>query len=264
MSVRFSVLILTFAMAVVGASQNSATAQKYDFNQGFDAIAPSIATGAELNEQPNLFVMEVQFRPMGLVYVPVTDPKTGKVNRELIWYQVYRTRNRILETPVDDTDTQPVNPKDPIPRPYLIPEFFLIADATDQVEVYADKVIPEAVTAIEQREKLNLNNSVEIIQRIPEAAAEGEEPSWIYGVATWSGIDPNTDYFKLFAEGFSNGYQITKIGDESVVLRKTIEVKYWRPGDELQQSDAEIRRNPEDPKPEWLYRPSGIAPQPAE
>lgn len=264
MSVRCSYLILALAIALVSANTKQATAQKYNFNQGFDAVAPAIATGAELNEQPNLFVMEVQFRPMGLVYVPITDPKTGETKRELIWYQVYRTRNRVLETPVDDTDTQPVNPKDPIPRPYLIPEFFLIADATDQVEVYADKVIPEAVAAIELREKLDLNNSVEIIQRIPEPTADGEDPNWIYGVATWSGIDPNTDYFKLFAEGFSNGYRVTKIGDEPVVLRKTIEVKYWRPGDELLQSDAEIRRNPDDPKPEWLYRPSGIAPRPAE
>lgn len=264
MSVRCSFLSLVLAIFVVSGNSNQASAQQYDFNQGFDEIAPSVASGAELNEQPNLFVMEVQFRPMGLVYVPITDPKTGKVSRELIWYQVYRTRNRSLDTPVDDTDTLPVNPKDPIPRPYLIPEFFLIADASEQVEVYMDKVIPEAVAAIELREKLDLNNSVEIIQRIPEAAAEGEDPTWIYGVATWSGVDPKTDYFKLFAEGFSNGYQVTKVGDETIVLRKTIELKYWRPGDDFQQTEEEIRRNPEDPKAEWLYRPSGIAPQPAE
>ncbi|MDB4786915.1 hypothetical protein OAG29_03025 [Planctomycetaceae bacterium] len=263
MSKRVCLLMLAVVMGAFVSNAQQAFAQKYDFNQGFDVIAPAIASGAELNDQTNLFVMELQFRPMGLVTVPITDPKTGKVSRQLVWYQVYRTRNVTLDSPVDDTDTAPVNPKDPIPRPYLIPEFFLIADAKDTVEVYADQVIPEAVSAIEQREKLKLKNSVEIIQRIPDAVAEGDDPKWIYGVATWIGIDPNTDYFKLFAEGFSNGYQIAKIEDESIVLRKTVELKYWRPGDDFQQGDEEIRRNPEDPKPGWLYRPSGIAPQPA-
>ena len=121
-------------------------------------------------------------------------------------------------------------------------------------------VLPEAVAAIEVREKIDLNNAVEIIQRIPKAGVD-EEADWIYGVATWVGVDPNTDYFKLFAEGFSNGYKVITVDDESVVLRKTVEVKYWRPGDEFQQRDNEIRRNPEDPRPEWLYRPSGIASQ---
>jgi len=259
MSIRSSILLAVVLIVTSLVPSQTACAQEYDFNMGFDVIAPSIATGAELNEQPNLFVMEVQFRPMGLVTVPITDPQSGRTSRQLIWYQVFRTRNVALESPVDNTDTKPVNPKDPIPRPYMIPEFFLIADGKDRVQVYADKVIPEAVAAIEQREKLELKNTVEIIQRIPEPAADGDDPTWIYGVATWSGIDPETDYFKLFAEGFSNGYKTTKIGDEQVLLRKTIELKYWRPGDDIQQTDAEIRRNPEDPKPEWLYRPSGIA-----
>ena len=259
MSLRNS-LILFLMVCVFSLNADPLSAQKYDFNKGFDAIAPAIASGAELNEQPNLFVMEVQFRPMGLVNVSISDPKTGVAKQQLVWYQVYRTRNRKLESPVDNTDTLPVNPRDPIPQPYFIPEFFLIADADGDVKVYADQVIPEAVAAIELREKIELSNAVEVIQRIPEAT-EDEDAEWIYGVATWVGVDPNTDYFKLFAEGFSNGYRIVTIDEESVVLRKTLELKYWRPGDEFQQRDNEIRRNPEDPKPEWLYRPSGIAPQ---
>lgn len=238
------------------------SAQQYNFNEGFDAVAPSVATGAELTKQPNLFVMEVQFRPVGLVQVEVTDPKTKKKETKLVWYQVYRTINRQLDTPIDNSDTAPVNPRDPIPRPYLIPEFFLLVDGeNDQFKIYEDQVIPEAVAAIEKREKLKLKNSVEIIQRIPEAVpADVENPEWIYGVATWTDVDPKTDYFRIFGEGFSNGYQIADVAGEKVILRKTIDMKFWRPSDEYDETDDEIRRNPEDPKPAWIYRPSGLGP----
>jgi len=239
-----------------------ASAQQYNFNAGFDAVAPAVATGAELSKQPNLFVMEVQFRPMGLVEVELTDPQTKQKEKKLVWYQVYRTINRQLDTPVDNSDTAPVNPRDPIPRPYLIPEFFMLVDGkNDQYKIYEDQVIPEAVAAIEKREKLKLKNSIEIIQRIPEAVPAGEEnPVWIYGVATWTDVDPATDYFRVFAEGFSNGYEIADVAGEQVILRKTIDMKFWRPGDEYDQTDEEIRRNPEAPKPVWIYRPSGLGP----
>lgn len=257
---RYGVFLLTLGCLLSGAA--GASAQQYNFNQGFNAIAPSVASGAELSEQPNLFVMEVQFRPMGLVEVELTNAKTGKKEKQLVWYLVYRTLNRQLDTPVDNSDTDPVNPRDPIPRPYFIPEFFMLVDGKDdQFKIYEDAVIPEAVAAIEQREKLKLKNSVEVIQRIPEPVpADVENPEWIYGVATWTGVDPSTDYFRVFAEGFSNGYQKTDIAGEKVVLRKTIDMKYWRPGDEYDQTDEEIRPNPEDPKPHWIYRPSGLGP----
>ena len=94
--------LLTLGCLLSGAT--AASAQQYNFNRGFDTTAPSVATGAELNEQPNLFVMEVQFRPMGLLEVELTDPKTKKKVKKLVWYQVYRTLNRQLDSPVRRLD----------------------------------------------------------------------------------------------------------------------------------------------------------------
>jgi hypothetical protein len=246
----------------------SAEAQTIDFNQAFDAKAASVASGEELKKQSNLFVLEVEFRPVGMLEVELTNPQTGRKEKKLVWYQVYRTVNRELESPVDKTKIQTENPQDPIPDPYLIPEFFLVVQGKDSLKVYQDVVLPEAVAAIAEREKvwkieksrkIELKNSVQIIQRIPDPIPENEKsPQWIYGVATWVDVDPETDHFAIFAEGFSNGYLPGTLDGEPVMQRKTIVMDFWRPGDFYNQTDREIRRHPESPEPRWIYRPSGI------
>lgn len=62
--------------------------------RGFVQNAPAIANGEELNRQPDLWVMELQLKPMRMTWVEVTDPETGETSREQIWYLAYRTLNR--------------------------------------------------------------------------------------------------------------------------------------------------------------------------
>lgn len=237
-------------------------AQVLDFNQAFSARANAVASGEEIVKQPNLFVMQVEFRPLGIVKLDVTNPKTGKVESDWVWYLVWRAANRKLETPADNSAVLPDNSQtaDPIPGPKLIPEFFLIVEDAEDISVHEDEVMPEAVAAIAKREKLVLKNSIDVIQPVPPAIdRDPNKDDWIYGVATWRGINPNTDYFTILASGFSNGYTNDyEVGGEKLRARKTISMRFWRPGDEYDQSGEEVRPNPDDPKVKWIYRPEGI------
>lgn len=230
-------------------------------NRGFDATAPAIATAEEL-AQGDLWVMQVDFKPMRLVRVETTDPKTGERRQELIWYLVYRAVNRPLKSPTQADGKTPVNNYDPPPGPpLLIPEFTLVTDDNSVQQVYPDVVIPEAEAAIAQREMRGadqrnvLKNSVEVVQPLPET---GNTTRPIYGVATWRGVDPTTDNFRVYASGFSNGYKESKgPNGEPLILRREIVLDFWRPGDEFDLTEREFQVRTQ---PRWIYRADEAAP----
>jgi hypothetical protein len=239
------------------AQGNSATLRR-----GFDATAPAVATAEEL-AQGDLWVMQVDFKPVRLIRVETTDPKTGEKREELFWYVVYRAVNKSLKAPVQDTGTVPVNNYDPAPGPSLfVPEFTLVTDDNGRQQVYPDVVIPEAEDAVARREmrgpdrKNVLKNTVEVVQPVRPADDKAAAP--IYGVAMWRGIDPETDSFKVYAGGFSNGYRQVKGPDgKPLILRREIVLDYWRPGDEFDPNEREFIFRSE---PRWIYRADEAAP----
>ena len=244
-----SIVLLLAVSPAFGQGQSSA------LSRGFDATAPAIATAEEL-APGDLWVMQVDFKPMRLIEIETRDPQTGEKRTDTIWYVMYRAMNKPLKTPAKDEDKTPVNNYDAPPGPpLLIPEFELVSDDNNVQRVYRDVVIPEAVAAIARREmrgtdqQNQLKNSVEIVQPVPAAS---ERPQPIYGVATFRGVDPTTDNFKVYASGFSNGYRQIKGPDgKPVILRREIAIDYWRPGDEFDLTEREFRFRTQ---PRWIYR----------
>ena len=64
---------------------------------GFSAIAPGVEitvppliTGEERNAQPDVWALEINFKPVRMILVDLADPQTGKISRELVWYLAYR------------------------------------------------------------------------------------------------------------------------------------------------------------------------------
>jgi hypothetical protein len=233
---------LTFAAAPVDAQ-----APRYS-----EIRVEGVATGEELAAQPDLWVMDVYFKPMRLIVVDLTDPKTGQTRPEYIWYITYRAVNRQLavrppvNTAVNDLDA-------PVIPPRFVPEFTLITTDTETPKVYRDEVIPEAIAAINQRERGNFKSTVNVVTDVPPASKPGApDEKFIYGVATWRGIDPEADRYTVFMTGFSNGMKKSKAEDGSTIIRtRTIQTKYWRPGDQFRQREPEIRL---DGDPVWIDR----------
>ena len=250
-------LVLASMAAVWLAVPDASLAQVPQNSRGYTIVAPSEAAGQELSNQSNLWVLEVQMKPVRMLWTEVTDPVTKKKSRELVWYLVYQAINRPLERLEDTTDSVPVNVEDPPPGPPMfIPEFTLVTTDGGTQKSHPDQVLPEAQAAISTRERQALLNSVEVISPIPAETAVDAEPAAenvIHGVVTWRGIDPRTDEFTVYLSGFSNGYRIVNGPDgQPLVLRKTLVQNFWRPGDEFEQSEREVRAQD---AARWEYRP---------
>jgi hypothetical protein len=73
----------------------------------------------------------------------------------------------------------------------------------------------------------------------------------VWGVALWEDVDPRVDFFAVYVQGLSNAYQWVDppgtyaLGDPPGkgrrFLRKTLQLDFWRPGDEFGEMDYEIR-----------------------
>lgn len=229
---------------------------------GFEVRLDAIATGNEIERQDDLWVMEVTFKSMRMRWVMMTDPKTKQKKREVIWYLVYKAVVRPMDQRKDTTGIEPQNTEDKLPASLFVPEFILRTTDEGSQKTYHDVVLPEAQIDIlmnrEQRYKRQpyLKNTVEAIGEIPAATPfDAKKENAIYGIVTWRGVDPDTDYFEVYMSGFSNGY----LKQNGMILRKTIVQKYKRPGDRFLQTEKEISR---DGEPRWIYWPDDVVPKP--
>ncbi len=255
--------VLTALVATVSAG--SATAQAPP-SRGFEVTAAATATVEELHGQRDLWVMEVDFKPLRLIQVAVTDPQTGEKRDELIWYLVYRATNLALKSPPEKPGMTPVNNLDAPPGPSLfVPSLTLFAEDQGRQTVLPDEIIPEAQAAIARREQRGehanekLLNSVDAVQPVPPAVPAGDRGAKpIYGVAMWRGVDPRATHFKVLASGFSNGFKrSTGPAGEPLILRRDLDVDFWRPGDEFALTEREFRF---EGAPKWVYVPDETTP----
>jgi hypothetical protein len=199
-----------FLLALVGMSQ-TVSAQ---LPTGYETKSEAEATGYELRSQSDLWIFEVRFKPMRMQTVTLTDPKTGRKSREIVWYLVYQALIRPQERRGDDSDTRPDNDDfedAQLTKPLFVPDCTLITDDNGVQRIYHDVIFPEGEAAIEKREGRKYLNVVEAIDEIPDPTAHGAlKETVVDGVIMWRGVDPRTDFFKVMLDGFSNGYRHVK------------------------------------------------------
>ncbi len=232
-----------------------------EFVPGPETHLPPSITGKELAAQSDFWELDLYFKPLRMIYVDAPSGASASEKRKrLVWYLCYRAVNRPIERPQQDAGAVPLAEKDPVERPPLfLPEFQLVTDDNNQQKSYIDRVIPRAQEVINRRERransqFVYKNSVEIIGDLPPVVpydAKLTEQDCLFGVATWRAVDPTTDKFKIYMTGFSSGYQEETIDGKSIVKRKTVVQEFWRPSDEFDQDETEIR--PVGP-PKWIYR----------
>jgi hypothetical protein len=234
--------------------------------------------------------LEFSFKPMRMIYVDVPQA-SGRMQRQLVWYMVYRVRNLgnhlkpkgliTAETIAEDKNPNDevlelVEPTVPDPRELygkfkdftneveafggklsdklrFFPHFVL--RSTEYKKEYLDRPIPAALGPIMRREFPGrpdqvLHNSLSISE-VPIAISDDNKDNSVWGVVTWTDVDPRIDYFMVYVQGLTNAYQFEdpagayKAGDEPgtgrKITRKTLQLNFWRPGDTVDPNEEEIR-----------------------
>lgn len=230
--------------------------------RGFDRRIPATVLNAEVVRQPSLQIMELEIKPMRLIWLDLPDPQTGELKKTAVWYLVWRSISRPIRKR-DENDNLALNQLDPPPGPMqFMPDFTLVnyEDPNTEIpqQILADRILPGAVAAIEKIERVPLNNTVSAVQDFPAPTdPAAEEQAWIYGVATWSNVDSTTDFFKVIMKGFTNGYENRGTVQAPELWRKVVVQRFYRPGDEF---DPNIKEFQFDGDPEWIYQPDAAEP----
>ena len=199
--------------------------------------------------------LEFAFKPLRMVSVDVPQP-SGKMQRKLVWYLVYRVKYK-------GGDLKPAAEEDAwghtfFPAAEAVSyegrRFFplFVLESREIGKAYTDRVIPAAKGPIQQRETpgQTLYNTVEITQQTIPLSDERVDRS-VWGLATWEDIDPQIDFFSIFVGGLTNAYQIEappkaeqEGGTAGAGRRckfKTLQLNFWRPGDDVAQHEGELR-----------------------
>lgn len=240
-------------------------------------LSPKTATVFERMKTATLrrtiWNLEFSFKPMRMLYVDIPQP-SGKMQRKLVWYMVYRVRNlgghirpeEVVETIAkskEDESTTHITYRrgltdevemfgKPTTQLRFFPHFVLASSEYDKE--YLDRVIPAALEPIREREfpgrQIELHNSLTISEKpIAKTDAAGDHSLW--GVVTWVDVDPKIDYYMVYVQGLTNAYQFSdpaggfKKGDAPGTGRqftkKTLQLNFWRPGDTVDPHEEEIR-----------------------
>ncbi|MHB0958439.1 MAG: hypothetical protein ACYC6N_13895 [Pirellulaceae bacterium] len=200
-----------------------------------------------------VWCLEFAFKPLRMIQVDVPQP-TGKMQKKLIWYLVYRIRylgGDVVPEPVEDEwghttyDSKLVTQE----GRYFFPQFLL--ESHDLTKSYQDRIIPAAHKLVEEREMRGqtLLNSVEV-GRQPIPLSTEDNPQEVWGLATWEDIDPRLDFFSVFVKGLTNAYQPVDVpdgfkpgdppGTGRDLLAKTLQLNFWRPGDAINEPEDTI------------------------
>jgi hypothetical protein len=224
-----------------------------------------------------VWTLEFSFKPLRMIYVDIPQ-STGRMQRQLVYYLVYRVRNlgNHWQPQATNEDVVKLLESSAPPAPELLDKYrartnevemfgrktselrffphFVLASIEYEKE-YLDRVIPAALEPIRARElpgrpDVKLHNSLSISE-VPLPVSDEQNDHGVWGVATWIDVDPRTDYFVVFVQGLTNAYRFEdppgafKKGDPPgtgrKLLKKTLQLNFWRPGDTVDPHEEEIR-----------------------
>ena len=239
----------------------------------------AMATDTEFHH--DAWCLQFTFKPLRMLHIDIPQPN-GRIQKKLVWYMVYRVKNVGSNLhPVQQADGSFATEKTAASPRQFMPQFVLEShERTRQgkrvFKAYLDRVLPSAIEPIQRREDRNrkLLSSVEMAN-VKILPSDDRIDRSVWGVVTWIDVDPKLDFFSIFVRGLSNSQRwedtqgAFKLGDPIGKGRrfyaKTLQLNFWRPGDDIRQNEDEIYFGVPEKKAElyncqegvayrWLYR----------
>lgn len=231
------------------------------------AVDPKFDFAKDLRFRRDVWNLEFSFKPIRMVWVDVPQAD-GHMRRELIWYMVYSVTNRgqALHPVKQPNGTFSIERID-IPVRF-IPKFLLRSH--EYGTEYPDRVLPLALGPIIAREDPGRELMADPAKEFYNSVTIGKQPIAVgetrWGIAMWENIDPRIDFFSIYVGGLTNAYHwqdtpgayapdTDPIGKGRKFVRKMLKLNFWRPGDEIDENENEIRYGiPGQVDYEWVYR----------
>lgn len=188
----------------------------------------------------NVWGLEFSFKPARLIEVDVPT-ESGKLQRKVIWYIVYKVRYTGEDLSPRIESEVPLEPeKVRFESVRFIPSFSLLSK--ERNINLAAQILATAKDAIAARERIGkpLYDHIEI-GKMDISASTPEDDKSVWGVATWTDVDPRVDFFAIDVRGLTNAYKIRIDSDGKTNYdRKTLRIYFWRPGDSIDESKDRI------------------------
>ena len=223
-----------------------------------DTVSRTLFAMAEsVQFRRDVWCLELSFKPLRMMEVDIPQP-SGKMQRKLVWYLVYRVRNTGAGlSPSQQADGTFVTTEKAADSTRFFPQFILTSQDLDRDgkrirKAYLDRILPTALAAIQRREfpAGELLNSVQMSEHLLEAETE-RAIGGLWGAAIWEDVDPEIDFFSVYVNGLTNAYDWQdspdgfQVGDPPgkgrKFTRKQLQLNFWRPGDQYAEDEREIR-----------------------
>lgn len=190
--------------------------------------------------------MEFGFKPVRMIAVDIPNAD-GQVETKLVWYLLYYVRYRggdltpnvSKDTFGNDVFSLPQVAQGQSARRF-IPGFELNCQALGKT--YQSQFIPEAIPLIAEKERVGkpVYDSI-AIQKVPVPLTTSRESHPVWGVATWTDVDPRTDFFSIAVRGLTNAQKVSSTAEQLTFQQKTLVLNFSRPGDTINELADRIR-----------------------
>jgi hypothetical protein len=215
-------------------------------------------------DQPGVWTLHFRYKPPRIVTLDGFT-KDGKRARQVVWYMWYQVYN----LPPARPDSEPANPGDRnLGQPVtFLPEFDLVTK--DLLTTHLDEPQPLIVSQLDKIENpenhpsLRLLSSIDISKKPIPVSSPDAIPRVVTGVAVWTDMAekaPKTNKFSVYIMGLSNGQATEELRTgEKIIKRKTLQINFIRPTDDVRQQVTDIRPDSTNgPAEQWIYRTSSV------